>query len=313
MSRFIIDCDPGHDDAVAMLVACRFLDVIGVTTVFGNSTVANTTRNALSILDAAGLAHVPVASGADRPLEGRAHSGETVHGKSGLDGAGLPASTREPEAMSATEFIAAQARQHDDLSIIAIAPQTNIAKALTEHPDIRDRIRHISVMGGSTTFGNATPAAEFNVFADPEAAAIVFESGIPLTMVGLDVTTTFGVTREHVDTLRAHGSLIAREIGGALQYYLHRQSAIYGRDFAPMHDVCAVLPFSHPEFIRHEPMHVVVECEGNYTRGMTVCDRRGVIAGDGIALSAPANADVAVAADGDGIIGLVLDTLMEFS
>lgn len=313
MSRFIIDCDPGHDDAVAVLVACRFLDVVGLTTVFGNSTVDNTTRNALAILDAADLSHIPVAKGADGPLEGRRHSGETVHGKSGLDGAELPASSRRPEAVSAIEFIAAHARLHDDLAIIAVAPLTNIASALIAHPDLRERITHISIMGGSTTFGNATAAAEFNVFADPEAAAIVFDAGIPLTMVGLDVTTTFGITREHVDTLRAHGSTIAREIGGALRYYLGRQSAIYERAFAPVHDVCAVLPFTHPALIRHEPMHVVVECEGKYTRGMTVCDRRGVVAGDGIARTAPPNADVAVWADGDTIIRIVLDTLMEFS
>jgi inosine-uridine nucleoside N-ribohydrolase len=312
MSHYIIDCDPGHDDAVAILTAARHLDVVGVTTVFGNSSVENTTRNAIAILDAAGLSDIPVAMGAAGPLQGVTHSGETVHGKSGLDGASLPASTRQPIAQDAAAFMAEQAEKYDDLIIVAVAPETNVALAIQRFPKAMQRVERISIMGGSTTFGNATAAAEFNIFADPEAAAAVFDSGIPTTMVGLNVTTTFGITRKSVERLKGHGTVIAREIGGALGYYLERQSAIYERGFAPIHDVCAVLPFSHPGLIRHEPMHVVVECEGSHTRGMTVCDQRGVIAGDGIQLTAPSNSEVAVSADGDAIISLLLDTLCEF-
>lgn len=312
MNHFIIDCDPGHDDAVAMLVAAHHLDLVGVTTVFGNSSVDNTTHNALSILDAAGLTHIPVARGAKAPLEGVTHSGETVHGKTGLDGVNLPSPKRSAVSQSASEFIAEMAHQYDDLVVIAVAPQTNLATALREHPGLEDRIQAISVMGGSTGNGNATAAAEFNIFADPEAASIVFDSGVPITMAGLNVTTTFGISPREIDQLLSSKSAMAREIGGALSFYYGRQNAMYGRTFAPMHDLCAVVPFSHPGLVQHKPMHVVVECEGQYTRGMTVCDQRGLVEGTGVELSRNANAQVAVALDGDGILSALLDTLCEF-
>lgn len=312
MSHFIIDCDPGHDDAVAMMVAAKYLDLVGITTVFGNSSVENTTRNALAILNAAGLSHIPVAAGAAGPLTGTTHSGESVHGKTGLDGANFAPSGTGPLPQPAAEFIAEQAERHGDLVIVAIAPETNLANALTEFPSIRSKIAEISIMGGSTNFGNATAAAEFNIFADPEAAAIVFESGIPITMAGLNVTTGFGVTTHDIDRLQRHGGSIAGELGSALGYYLSKQSAMYERDYAPVHDVCAVLPFTHPGLIHHESMHVAVECDGRYTRGMTVCDLRGKIAGDGIEPMAIPNANVAMQADGDAIIRLLIDTLCEF-
>ncbi len=313
MSHYIIDCDPGHDDAVAILTAAHCLDLVGVTTVFGNSTIRNTTKNAINLLDAAGLSHIPVAAGAAGPLVGELHSGETVHGKSGLDGANLPPSTRSVHALDAADFIREAAMTHDDLVIIAVGPETNVATALSRYPELRARIKGISIMGGSTHIGNATPAAEFNILADPEAAAAVFDSGIPITMVGLNVTTSFGVTARDLERLCESQSLVAREVGGALQFYLSRQSAIYAeRGFAPVHDVCAVLPFTHPALIQHKPMHVVVECEGRYTRGMTVCDQRGVISGEGIALTEPANTMVAVSADGAGVVEVLLDTLLQF-
>ena len=312
MSHFIIDCDPGHDDALAILMAARHLDLVGVTTVFGNSTVENTTRNALAILSAAGLSHIPVAMGAGGPLTGETRSAETVHGKTGLDGANFPPSSLKPVPTPAAEFIAAQAERHGDLTVIAIAPETNIATTLQQFPEAAKRIVGISVMGGSTTFGNATAAAEFNIFADPEAAYRVFESGIPITMVGLNVTTTFGVTREHITRLTGGGKLVARELGTALQYYLDRQTALYQRPYAPVHDVCAVLPFSHPGLMHHRSMHVAIECDGKYTRGMTVCDQRGIIAGDGIVAAQSPNARVATQADGSAITNLLLDTLLEF-
>lgn len=312
MSHFILDCDPGHDDVVALLTAARHLDLVGVTTVFGNSTVANTTRNALAVLDAAGLGHIPVAMGAAGPLTGTARSAEAVHGKTGLDGASFPASGREPLDIDAAEFIRQQAELHDDLVIIAVAPETNVATALTRYPELATRLQGISVMGGSTDIGNATPAAEFNILADPEAAAIVFDSGVPITMVGLNVTTTFGFEQHHLELLRDSGSAVAREVAGALSFYLGRVSSMYERTSAPVHDACAVIPFIHPDLIRHEPLHVAVECEGTLTRGMTVCDLRGATAKEGIQPASPANARVAMSADAESIIALLLDTLMQF-
>ncbi len=313
MAHFIIDCDPGHDDAVAIVMAARHLDVVGITTVYGNSTVENTTRNAMAILDAAGLEHIPVAMGAGEPIKGSLHSGAGIHGKTGLDGGNFTASVREPDVRAAADFINDMSKEYNDLVVIGIAPETNLAVALTTFPELASRIAGFSLMGGSTHIGNATAAAEFNIFADPEAAEIVFRSGVPITLAGLNVTTTFGVSERQVAELRAARSHLTRELGGALSFYLSRQRAFYDRPYAPLHDVCAVIPFSHPGLINHVPMHVAVECQGQHTRGMTVCDQRGVIASQGIAAPEPVNARVAISARGNAIVGHVLDTLKEFS
>jgi inosine-uridine nucleoside N-ribohydrolase len=311
MSSYILDCDPGHDDAVALLFAAQHLKLLGVTTVFGNSTIQNTTHNALAILDAAKL-NIPVARGSGAPLRGEIKSGESVHGKSGLDGASLPHPVSAPVNASGPEFIIEAARTRDDLHIMAVAPLTNLAKALTQAPDIISRIQEISIMGGSTGPGNATAAAEFNIFADPEAASIVYNSGVPLRMAGLNVTTSFGISNVDVDKLRHAGSSLAREIGGALHYYLNRQGVIYERQFAPIHDVCAVIPYTHPELLVYTEMHVDVECEGTLTRGQTVCDQRGLNDGEGLDVARPANTAVATDAEGDRIVNLVIDALMQY-
>ena len=241
MTSFIIDCDPGHDDAVAIVVAAHHLDVIGLTTVFGNSTLENTTRNALDILDGAGFEHIPVAAGAAGPLIGPAKTGEGIHGKSGLDGATLQASSRQAIDQDAADFIIQASHEHDDLVVIAVAPETNLAIAMERDPTLASRLSEISIMGGSTSHGNATAAAEYNIYADPEAAARVFESGVPIRMVGLNVTSSFGITQSELDRLHAGGG-IGRELAGALQFYLDRQTSTYERSYAPMHDTCAVIP-----------------------------------------------------------------------
>jgi inosine-uridine nucleoside N-ribohydrolase len=298
--RYILDCDPGHDDAVALLFAAKFLSLVGITTVFGNSTVDNTTRLT-----------IPVARGLSAPLTGEIHSGESVHGKTGLDGANLPAPSVTPITSNAPEFIIDSARKLDNLSIIAIGPLTNIAAAINEAPDVTDRICEISIMGGSTTFGNATPSAEFNIYADPEAARIVFASGIPVRMAGLNVTTTFGITRSQVKTLQDADSRLAKEIGGALNYYLQRQTKTYHREFAPIHDVCAVIPHTHSDLIRYTDMHVDIECSGTLTRGQTVCDQR-LFAGEGLTTPQPVNTAVAIDADGKAIVRHVMTSLLSY-
>jgi inosine-uridine nucleoside N-ribohydrolase len=208
----------------------NFLSLVGITTVFGNSSVDNTTRNALAIVESAGLT-IPVASGLGAPLTVEIHSGETVHGKTGLDGANLPPPSMTQIASSAADFNIDSARKLHNVSIIAIGPLTNVATAINDAPDIKDRIREISIMGGSTTFGNATPAAEFNIYADPEAASIVFASGIPVRMAGLNVTTSFGIARPKVKMLQDADSRMEREIGGALNFYLQHQTKIYTENF----------------------------------------------------------------------------------
>ncbi len=312
MPHYILDCDPGHDDAVALLVAAKYLSLSGITTVFGNTNVNNTTNNALALVSAAEL-DIPIAKGAAAPLSGKIESAESVHGKSGLDGANLPNGYQHALTQSAAEFLIAAARNENDLVIIAIAPLTNLALALKQAPDIAQRIQEISVMGGSTGIGNVTPVAEFNIFADPEAAAIVFSSGIPIRMAGLNVTSKFGVTDFQVATLKASPSLLPREIGGALDYYLSRQSTIYNRTHAPIHDVCAVIPYTHPDLIQYQAMHVNVECQGEITRGQTVCDLRGMVSDEGLHPPKPKNARVAISANGEAISNLAIESLLSYT
>ncbi len=311
MTTFLLDCDPGHDDAVALLFAAGHLNLIAVTTVFGNTGISNTSRNALAIIESAGL-DVPVSAGADRPLLGEVKSAEAVHGKSGLDGANFPPPSRAVTTESAVETILRLSHEQDDLHIIATAPLTNIATALAADRSLASRIEGISIMGGSTLGGNATPAAEFNFLADPEAARLVFNAGAPITMVGLNVTATFGIDDQGVTQLRNGESRTAAEIGGALGFYLDRQHSLYGRRYAALHDVCAVVPFTHPDLIQYETMHVDIETEGTLTRGMSVCDQRGMSAAEGLVAPQPPNVQVAVAADGDRIVQAVLDTLLKF-
>ena len=187
-TRLVIDCDPGHDDAVAILFAARHVELLAVTTVHGNNSLTNTTRNALAILELAGI-DVPVAAGCSEPLVQRsAHIGH-IHGKTGLDGADIPAPIRRPIETHAVDLIIELASRHrGELVVALIGPETNFAVALKREPRLKEWVREVTIMGGSTTLGNITPVAEFNIHCDPEAASVVFESGIPIRMVGYNVT-----------------------------------------------------------------------------------------------------------------------------
>ena len=310
--RFLIDCDPGHDDALAILYAAAHLKLVGITTVFGNQSVAHTTRNALAVCTLGGLC-VPVAAGAAGPLTGPPVDGSDVHGKTGLDGADLPAPDRDAVSETAAEAIVAASHAHaGDLVVIATGPLTNLATAIAADPTLPSRLAAISAMGGTIGAGNITPVAEINIFADPEAAAVVMACGAPLWLVGLNVTTTLGATPEAIDRLEAHGGRVAGILAGLFGFYLGRQRELYGRNLAPFHDVCAVLPFTRPELVQHRAAHVDVELDGTLTRGMTVADFRGIpdLAQAHIRPSRPANAHVALAADADMAVRHILDTVL---
>lgn len=201
----VIDCDPGHAVAVAILLALASpeVELRGVTTVAGNQTIDKTTRNALVVLDVAGRSDVPVAAGAAAPLRRTLRTAPDVHGQTGLDGPALPEPSARPVPADAADFLAELLEPGTVL--VATAPLTNVARLLERHPGVRDRLEAIVWMGGAIGEGNATPAAEFNAFVDPEAAAAVFASGIPLTMVGLDVTHRALFTRAHAERLRPAG------------------------------------------------------------------------------------------------------------
>ena len=270
----IVDCDPGHDDAIALVVAARHTELLGVTTVAGNAPIERTTRNALVILDLLGH-DAPVHRGAARPLLAAPVHAGYVHGESGLDGADLPEPERTVAGEDAVAFIVETARAREGLWLVPTGPLTNIALALRRAPDLPDRIAGISLMGGSATVGNRTAVAEFNVWADPEAAAVVFDYGGPLIQAGLHLTHELQTTPERLAALRAMPNRLGPLLGQLLEFfattYITRHDGFVG---APVHDVCAVLALTHPDLFTRRAAHVVVETGGPHTRGMTVVDLR---------------------------------------
>jgi inosine-uridine nucleoside N-ribohydrolase len=303
-TKLLIDCDPGHDDAVAILFAARQLDLVGLTTVHGNNSIENTTRNALAVLEIAGI-DVPLAKGSGEPLAQPRAASAAVHGKGGLDGADLPEPRRKPLAAHAVDFLIDMASRHrGDLVLAAIGPETNVALALRREPRLKEWLREITIMGGSTDRGNITPAAEFNIRCDPEAAWVVFNSGIPIRMAGLNVTRRTGFTSADIARMRASGRNVANVAADLLDFYLARQRERRGT-IAPMHDVCAIVPYVDTSLMTYEQARVDIELTGTHTRGMTVCDLGG---GE---RPAP-NARVAVAVDSRRLIDLVIGTLLTY-
>src|SRR5690349_20705293 len=215
----IIDCDPGHDDALAILLAARHLDVRAVTAVHGNAPLHRTHANARRVLELGGLTQIPVAAGCAGPLVREARFAPEVHGESGLGGVNLPERTMPLADAHATDGIIALSRSVPDLGVLAIGPLTNVATALRRDPTLPSRIRRFSIMGGSLTWCNATPAAEFNIWADPEAAHVVFTSGVPITMVGLNVTMQSIADADRRNQLRAAGGRAATAAADMLDHY----------------------------------------------------------------------------------------------
>ena len=306
--RILLDCDPGHDDAVAIVAAARHAELIGITTVAGNAPLERTTHNARVMRDLMGL-DVPVHSGSPRPLVAEPSFGAFVHGESGLDGADLPAPTTPLDGTDAVSFIVETCRATDDVWLVPVGPLTNIALALRAAPDLADRIAGVSLMGGGS-FGNRTPLAEFNIWADPEAAAIVFASGVPLTMAGLDVTHQFQATPERIGQIRAIGGRLAVVLADLFEFfsdnYLLRHDAGSLRG-AAVHDPLAVLALTHPHLFDRVERHVAVETTGRLTRGATVIDSRRIIDRE------PANCTVLTRVDHDAAFALIVDAVAHFS
>jgi inosine-uridine nucleoside N-ribohydrolase len=296
--------DPGHDDAVAIMLACGApaLDLLAVTTVAGNVPLQKTTRNALRVLSLVGRPDVPVAAGADAPLVRSLSTAENIHGESGLAGPVIPDASFGPDERGATRLMADAVRgSHGPVTLVPVGPLTNVALFLREHPELKDRIARVSLMGGSIGLGNTTPAAEFNVYVDPEAAREVFESGLPITMSGLDVTHQAGTgpaERERLRTLGRVGSVVAE----LLEFFAATYESIYGFDAPPLHDAVAVAAVLEPALLETRPMRVDVECESELTRGETVCDFYGVT-------GKRPNAEVGVRLDREGFFDLLYRSL----
>jgi len=293
----LIDCDPGHDDAFAILLALASpeLELRGVTTVAGNQTLDKTTRNALATLEVAGRTDVPVAAGAEAPLRRRLRTAAHVHGDTGLDGPRLPVPSIRPVDSHAADFLAELVEP--GVVLVPTGPLTNIALLLDRHPDVRERLDAVVWMGGAIGEGNVTPAAEFNAFVDPEAAAAVFASGIPVTMIGLDVTQRALFTRAHAERLRPTGRVgrFVAELSDFFQVF-HEQS--YHFDGAPIHDAMAVAHVLDPTLVTTARANVAIETRSELCDGRTVVDLRGVT-------GRPENADVGVDVDAPRFLELL--------
>jgi inosine-uridine nucleoside N-ribohydrolase len=273
----ILDCDPGHDDAAALLLALASneVELLGVTTVAGNQTLAKTTANAIRVLDCAGRPDVPVAAGASRPLVRELHVADRVHGESGLDGAELPDPTRTPDPAHAVDWTAAQlAASSSPVTLVAVGPLTNIALLLARHPEAESRVERIVIMGGAIGEGNVTPSAEFNIWADPEAAHRVFASGIDLTMVGLDVTHRALITSAHLERLAGAGP-VGQLVADLYGFFLPRHHARYGWHGAPAHDALAMAHVIDGSLLTIRDCGVIVDTGSELSRGRTHVDTRG--------------------------------------
>ena len=301
----ILDVDPGHDDAVALMLACGHpdLDLLAVTTVAGNVSLEKTTHNALRVLSLVGCTDVPVGAGASEPLERPLHTAEDIHGKSGLDGPEeIPEASFEHDARGAVALISDTLRASSEpVTLVPVGPLTNIALFLRKHPDLKDRVARISLMGGSMGLGNTTPAAEFNIYVDPEAAREVFESGLPITMSGLDVTHQAGAGPEVRERLRTSGR-VGGVVAGFLDFFAATYDSVFGFEAPPLHDPVAVAAVLEPGLLQTRPMRVDIECESGLTRGETVCDFYGVTG------RAP-NAEVGVELDRERFFRLLYGSL----
>ncbi|TDJ29977.1 MAG: hypothetical protein E2O59_03310 [Gammaproteobacteria bacterium] len=304
--KVIIDCDPGHDDAVAIILAHAHAEVLGITTVSGNAPLLSTTQNALSVLELIDE-DTPVHSGAAAPLKGwekgEAIHAEGVHGVGGLGGVELDAPSRSVASSDAVQFLLTATRAHTDVWIVAIGPLTNVALALQKDPTFSERIAGISIMGGSATVGNATRVAEFNIWADPEAADVVFRSGARLKMCGLNLTHQLTTTDELVEQLREMNSKNSIFVAALFEFMHGRMEELIGRRRSALHDPCAVIAITHPELIVSEARAVAIELDGTHTRGMTVVDERVTRRRD------PANVEVAYSIDADRAMSLVVESV----
>ncbi len=300
----ILDCDPGHDDALAIALAGRHTELLGITTVAGNVPLPLTTRNALIMTDVLSL-DVPVHAGCDRPMVAPLRTAEFIHGVSGMDGPELPEPRRPAASTDAVGFIVDTVRARPgEVWIAAVGPLTNVAVALQQAPDLAGSLAGISIMGGGLDHGNVTPAAEFNILVDPEAADLVFRSGVRLVMAGLDLTHQWRLGPPEADRIRAGGGRASAFCADLITSFSQAYARVEGGPPAgPLHDPCAVLALSHPQLFEHRDYHVVVELDGQHTRGMTLADRRGVRSG------AEPNTQVLTRIDAAAATELLIETL----
>ena len=305
MKELLLDCDPGHDDMMAIMVALAHPEITlrGITTVAGNQTGEKTFANAGRVLTLCNAVEVPLARGYDAPILRPLTIAPDIHGVSGLDGADLPESIVKPCKEHAVEFLERTLMgASSPITLVPTGPLTNIAMLLRKRPEVTAHIDRICLMGGAVRESNVTPCAEFNIFVDPEAAHIVFESGVPITMVGLDVTNRAIVTLEDIDGITAQAGAVSGIVGPLLRFFASAYRQMFGIAGAPLHDALAMLAAVEPEVLTTRRLRVDVETVGTHTRGQTVTDLYGVT-------DAPPNADVALDLDIDRFKAVILESI----
>jgi inosine-uridine nucleoside N-ribohydrolase len=304
VTAIILDCDPGHDDAIALLLALGSpeLELLGVTTVSGNQTLEKTTANAIRVLDHVGRTEIPVSAGADRPLVRERHTAAEVHGETGLDGPTLAPPSRAPEPAHAIDWMATTIMTNaKPVTLVPTGPLTNVALLLARYPEIVARLERIVLMGGAIGEGNTTPAAEFNIWVDPEAAHRVFESGIDLTMVGLDVTHQALMTPAHTEHLAAAGKA-GKLVADLFEFYARFHRRHYGWDGAPVHDAVAVAHVIDGTLLSTTHCGVVVDTGPEPSRGRTHVDLRST-------MGWAANCHAAVGIDAPRFLELLIERI----
>ncbi len=273
--KIILDCDPGHDDMIAIMLASASekIDILGITTVAGNQTGEKTFTNALKILTLIKETNIPISRGFDKPILRDLMVAPQIHGSSGLDGADLPEPQMKPTGKHAVDFIIDTLLSSEErIYLVPTGPLTNIAISLIKEPRIKDKIERVVLMGGAVYDSNITPAAEFNIAVDPEAAKIVFESGLPITMVGLDVTNKSLFTSKDIEKIAKMGGPVSRVVAPLLSFFAKTNLEVFNIDGAPLHDPLTVAYLLDNTILHTEKLHVDIETRGEFTSGRTVVD-----------------------------------------
>lgn len=278
--KIILDCDPGHDDAIAMMMAAKHpaIDLLGITIVAGNQTLDKTLVNGLNVCQKLGI-DAPVYRGMPRPIMREQIVAANIHGETGLDGPVFEPLTRKPEEKNAVQFIIDTLMAGDgDITLVPVGPLTNIAVAMRMEPGILGKIREIVLMGGAYGTGNFTPSAEFNIYADPEAARVVFTSGVPIAMMGLDLTNQTACTQDVIRRMKAVGNVAGDLFSDIMNFTFKTQHEAYGLAGGPVHDATCIGYLIKPECITTKDMYVEIDVnENGPCYGRTVCDELGVL------------------------------------
>lgn len=304
-TKIILDCDPGHDDMMAIMLAAASpeLEILGITTVAGNQTGDKTFENARRVLTLIDRHDIPLARGADRPIIRELITAPQIHGTSGLDGAELPYPDAPFLDCHAVDFIIDTVKASSEkVTLVPTGPLTNIGLAFIKAPEIKKNVKEVVLMGGAVYDSNMTPGAEFNIFVDPEAAREVFLSGLPVTMVGLDVTNKSLMSFAQTEEISSWGGKISSVVGPLMKFFAQANLNYFGIEGAPIHDALTVATLINPKVVELETMFVDIETQGELTRGQTVADVYGVT-------GKTPNCKVAMKVDNDLFMSIMMDAV----